>query len=117
MEFSMVDRQPLVVWLYSAKDVNPLKKHGYIYYISQRMRYLIMYVPQEQVDQIMTEIKKYHFVREVEASPTEAIDLSFEHVFDEWHDQERVVGTVDHSPSFFEDIAASIRHDRPVEDD
>ena len=50
MEFKMVKRKELIVWLYSLKQVKNIRKYGHVHYISDRLRYVVLYVNANQVD-------------------------------------------------------------------
>lgn len=73
----MIKRQSLIIWLYSAKNIKQLRKHGYIHYYSKRMKYAVMYVDKNEADELMEVIKTYHFVRDIEISHRDSIDMSF----------------------------------------
>ncbi len=80
-------RSKLYLWLYSFKSFNQLKKYGYIHYSSRKMNYVVMYVDEDERDEKIKEIEKLNFVREVDISPQETIDMSFEHALDDWLDR------------------------------
>ncbi|AMB99004.1 hypothetical protein AWM75_02875 [Aerococcus urinaehominis] len=71
------NRQELIIQLYSTKKLDPLRKIGYIHYVSERMKYMIMYVDIDQVDQALKRLNKLHMVRQVAISPLQTMDMDF----------------------------------------
>lgn len=76
-------RQEVIIWLYSTKKIKPLQKFGYIYYVSSKMKYAVMYIDSENAEQTMRKIQKLHFVRAVELSPRPTINMNFDEVLPE----------------------------------
>lgn len=73
-------RQEVIVWLYSAKKIKPIQKYGYIYYVSSKMKYAVVYINKASMDATMRKIEKLHFVRSVELSPRNTINMNFDEV-------------------------------------
>lgn len=76
-DFTLVPRREIIVWLYSLKQLKLIRKHGFIHYISNRLRYVVMYVNADQVDDVVAQLNRYHFVRQVELSYRDDIDMTF----------------------------------------
>ncbi|EHJ51528.1 DUF2129 domain-containing protein [Streptococcus macacae] len=70
-------RLGLAVYLYYNRDARKLNKYGEILYHSRRMRYLIIYLNQEQSEEVINEIKHLKFVKEVLPSYLDDIDQNF----------------------------------------
>lgn len=81
--FDMPNRQELIVYLYSSRKVYPLKKYGFLYYISHRMRYAIMYVDAKMVDQSIKQIERLPFVKSVEKSEQAKLNMDFDEVLEQ----------------------------------
>lgn len=107
----MKNRQGLIVWLYSTQNQRQLRRHGYVYYVSESMNYAIMYVDKEIAEETVEEIKRYHFVRDVEYSPRDNIDMTFENAIDDPTDVDLIFASKDEEKSddFFQKIAESIQ--------
>nr|WP_223877029.1 YlbG family protein [Loigolactobacillus binensis] len=73
----MTPRQGLVVWVYSLKQLRQLRRYGTIYYTSRRLKYVYLYVDQAMVAPTSEQIKKLHFVRQVEVSHRPELDMNF----------------------------------------
>lgn len=105
-----IERQALIIWLYSNKNIKSLRKHGYIHYISRRMKYVVMYVDKAEAEQVAQQIMSYYFVRDVEFSYRDDIDMTFEHSIEpnEGVMIEEDLLLPEDDGSFFEKIAQSI---------
>lgn len=77
MSFEIVQRQGLIVWLYTLKHLKSIRKYGHVHYISKKLKYVVLYVDSEQADQTAEQLERYHFVRQVEQSHREEIDMTF----------------------------------------
>lgn len=77
MEFELIERQALVVWLYTLKQVKNIRKYGHVHFISNRLRYVILYVYRNEQDEIIEKLNKLHFVQKVEVSYRDDIDMTW----------------------------------------
>ncbi|MDO4670677.1 MAG: YlbG family protein [Aerococcus sp.] len=75
-------RQELIVWLHSTKKTYQLKKYGYIYHISWRMKYAVMYVDHDKMQATIAELKQLKNVRKVEISANQEINMDFSTALD-----------------------------------
>ncbi|WP_298076878.1 YlbG family protein [uncultured Abiotrophia sp.] len=114
MEFKMVKRKELIVWLYSLKQVKNIRKYGHVHYISDRLRYVVLYVNANQVDQVTQQLNRLHFVRKVEASMRDDIDMTFKDAIPNRKDPdlkpESGKGNLagQHKDNFLSDLASSL---------
>lgn len=76
-EFEQTHRRGLVVWVYSLKQLKNLRKFGLVHYVSRKMKYVIMYLNEDNYEQTEERIKKLHFVRNVERSYRPDIEMNF----------------------------------------
>ncbi|MGY4105680.1 YlbG family protein [Ignavigranum ruoffiae] len=104
----LIKRQGLIVWLYTLKHSNVLKRYGFVHYISQRLKYAVMYVDQDQTDKTIKQLEQLHFVRNVELSYQDDIDMTFADVFD----QEDQDDSNHENGEFFLQIAEQIRENQ-----
>lgn len=77
MTFTKTERQGIVVWLYSLKQLRQLRRYGLIYYTSRRMKYCFLYVDQANATTTAEQLRKLHFVRQVEFSHRSELDMNF----------------------------------------
>lgn len=73
----MIQRQGLIVWLYTLKHLKSIRKYGHIHYISQKLKYVVLYVDAEKEEEILRQLERQHFVRLVEPSHRNEIDMTF----------------------------------------
>ena len=73
----LIKRQGVIVWLYTLKNLNQLKRLGYVHYVSNRMKYAIMYVNNDLTETVVEKLQQLHFVRSVELSYRDNIDMTF----------------------------------------
>lgn len=83
MEQKQSERVGLVVWLYTSKYVNKLKRYGLVHYVSKNMNYVIMYVNRDERETLSRTISKQHFVRKVENSYQCEIPKTFDGILDQ----------------------------------
>ncbi|MFW5441843.1 YlbG family protein [Aerococcus urinaeequi] len=75
-------RQALIVWMYSNKKVKQLQKYGFVYYVSRKMKYAVLYTDVSEADHIQKNLEKLHFVRQVDMSPRQAMATDYAAAFD-----------------------------------
>ncbi|WP_445488452.1 YlbG family protein [Niallia sp. 03133] len=71
-------RQGIIVWMYSLKQTKMLRRFGNVHYISKRLKYVVLYTNQVEVEQIMEKISSYSFVKKVDPSYKPFLKLEFE---------------------------------------
>lgn len=71
-------RQGIIVWLHSLKQVKQLRKFGNIHYVSKRLKYVVLYCDQQDVEKIMEKLNSYSFVKKVEPSYRPFLKTKFE---------------------------------------
>lgn len=77
MEFEPIERQALVVYLYTLKQLKNIRKFGHVHFVSERLRYVILYVNRDEQEDIIDKLKKLHFVQKVEVSYRDDIDMTW----------------------------------------
>ena len=76
-ELVLTKRRSIVVWVYSLKQLKTLKRHGFIQYVSRRMKYVVLYMNEEDIEAAETKLKGLHFVRKVERSYRPDVEMNF----------------------------------------
>jgi uncharacterized protein YlbG (UPF0298 family) len=61
-------RAGIVVWLRDYKKSKALESYGVVHYVSRKMRYAVLYVNLNQVDEVMANVAKLPFVKTAERS-------------------------------------------------
>ncbi len=77
-ELVVQKRRGLVVWVYSLKQLRNLRKFGFIHHVSRKMKYVILYVNEEDVERTTSRLNKLFFVRRVETSFRPDINMNFD---------------------------------------
>lgn len=72
--FKLTDRRALVVYINGNRVVRTLRHYGIVRYVSRRMHYVILYVNQDQIDQLKTKISHLRAVRAVGESARPDLD-------------------------------------------
>ncbi len=75
--FKEVARCGIAVWINNLKQVRSLQKYGLIYYVSKRMKYVYLYVDQNQVEKTVSSLKHLRFVRRVQVSKRGQLKTNF----------------------------------------
>lgn len=73
----LASRKEIIVWLYSTKRVRQLQRIGYLYYVSRKRKYAIVYVNADVVDVTLNKLEQISFVRYAEVSPKHEINMDF----------------------------------------
>lgn len=66
--FEWVNRRALIIYLKQLKYVRQLRRYGVIQYVSKKMRYVVLYVNEGQVDSLQKTIRQLPGVIKVEIS-------------------------------------------------
>ncbi|MDF2789070.1 MAG: hypothetical protein K0S80_2168 [Neobacillus sp.] len=73
-----VQRQGLVIWLYSLKQAKMLRRFGNVHYVSKKLKYVVLYCNQDELEVIMEKINSFSFVKKVEPSYKPFLKMEFE---------------------------------------
>ena len=73
-----VKRQGLVIWLYSLKQAKMLRRFGNVHYVSKKLKYVVLYCNQDELEVIMEKINSFSFVKKVEPSYKPFLKMEFE---------------------------------------
>ncbi len=71
-------RQGIAVWLTSLKFARQLRRFGNVHYVSKKMKYVIIYCDQEEVNEMVEKLQSFHFVRDVQPSMRPFLTTEFE---------------------------------------
>ena len=76
--FEIQKRRGLIVWVYSLRQLKNLRRFGFVHYVSRKMKYVVMYLNEEEYESKKTKIEQFHFVRQVEASYRPDVEMDFD---------------------------------------
>ncbi|KXT78482.1 DUF2129 domain-containing protein [Streptococcus sp. DD13] len=72
-----INRNGLIVYLHYNRDVRKLTKYGDILYHSKKMRYVLLYLKQEELEDTQALLETEKFVKKVLPSYQKEIDKDF----------------------------------------
>lgn len=73
-----VKRQGLIVWFQHMKNLRQIKRHGHLLYASKRLKYAVLYVNFEDLEEIQMRLEKFSFISKVEHSEKPHVETIFE---------------------------------------
>ncbi|WP_027963083.1 YlbG family protein [Halalkalibacillus halophilus] len=73
-----VERQGIVVWFKHMKHLRKLRRYGHVIFASKRLKYAIIYMNRDEVEDKIEMIQNLHFVKKVERSYKPDVDLVYE---------------------------------------
>ncbi|SDI66020.1 YlbG family protein [Natribacillus halophilus] len=71
-------RQGLVIWFQNVKHIRQLRTYGHLQYVSEKMKYAILYCNQREAEHLSESIKRLSFVTDVEYSKRPQLDTNFQ---------------------------------------
>lgn len=72
------NRQGIIVWVHSLKQVKQLKRFGNIHYVSKKLKYVVIYMDMDRVEDAVDRIKSLSFVKKVDLSYKPFLKTEFE---------------------------------------
>ena len=75
--FEKENRSGLIVYLYYNRDVKKLQSFGDICYHSKRHRYLQLYVPTEELDDLVERLGKERFIKKIRRCHIQELETPF----------------------------------------
>ena len=64
----MIDRQGIIVYLHHLRQAKSFRKYGHVHYISRKMKYVVLYCNQEDVETVTSKLERISSVKKVEPS-------------------------------------------------
>ncbi|WP_163536701.1 DUF2129 domain-containing protein [Gracilibacillus sp. YIM 98692] len=74
----LMSRQGIIVWFHQMKHVKHLKRMGHLIYVSKKLKYALIYVNQDDIDDRITQLNNLPFVTKVEPSYKPFIKTEYE---------------------------------------
>ncbi|KJQ77319.1 YlbG family protein [Streptococcus oralis] len=75
--FEKVNRSGLIIYLYYNRDAKKLQEYGDICYHSKKHRYLQLYVPTEELDDLVERLGKERFIKKVRPCHIQELETPF----------------------------------------
>lgn len=71
-------RQGIIVYIQSLKQVKLLRKFGNIHYVSKKLKYVVVYVDMDDVEGIVARLKKLNYVKNIDVSYRPYVKTEYE---------------------------------------
>ncbi len=84
MKFNLIERISIIVYIKNIKQIKKLKKYGKIEYFSSKMKYVIIYINESELENTITLLKMLSFVKAVDVSHLKEIDTTIGSINDEY---------------------------------
>ncbi|ASK63603.1 hypothetical protein CFK37_16275 [Virgibacillus phasianinus] len=72
------ERQGIIVWFQHMKNLKQIRRYGHLLYSSKRLKYAVIYVNQEDLEDIEVKLLKLSFVSKVDRSYKPFIRTNYE---------------------------------------
>ncbi len=73
-----VKRQGIIVWFQHKRNIKQIKRFGHLIYVSKRMRYAVIYVNQDEIEDVEQAMSKLSYILKVERSFKPFISTDYE---------------------------------------
>ncbi len=74
----MIKRQGIIIYLHNLRQAKSLRKYGHVHYISRKMKYVVLYCNQDEVESVIRKVKKISSVKKVEPSYRPFLKTTYE---------------------------------------
>jgi uncharacterized protein YlbG (UPF0298 family) len=74
------ERQGIIVWFQNRRNIKQIKRYGHLIYTSKKLKYAVLYVDQDKIDDIENKLKKLSFISKIDRSHKPFIRTNFEKV-------------------------------------
>ncbi|MGY0692274.1 YlbG family protein [Virgibacillus sp. FSP13] len=72
------NRQGIIVWFQHMKNLRQIKRYGHLIYTSKKLKYAVLYVDQDDVDNIEKKLLRLSFVSKIDRSYKPFIRTNYE---------------------------------------
>lgn len=71
-------RQGIIVWFQHRKNLKHIKKYGNLLYVSRKLRYAVLYINQDELEETMEKMLKLPFISKIDPSYRPFIKTDYE---------------------------------------
>ena len=75
--FEKINRSGLIIYLYYNRDAKKLQEYGDICYHSKKHRYLQLYVPTEELDDLVERLGKERYIKKIRRCHIQELETPF----------------------------------------
>lgn len=73
-----INRQGIIVWFQHMKNIKQIKRYGHLIYVSRHLKYAVLYVNQDDVEDKQEKLNRLPFVSKVDLSHKPFIRTDYE---------------------------------------
>lgn len=73
-----IKRQGIIIWFQHKKNLKHIKRYGHLIYVSKKLRYAVLYINQDELDETMEELLRFPFISKVIPSYRPFLKTDFE---------------------------------------
>lgn len=74
------ERQGIIVWFQNRRNIKQIKRYGHLIYTSQKLKYAVLYVNREEIEDVEKRLNKLAFISKVSRSQKPFIRTEYETV-------------------------------------
>ncbi len=74
----MINRQGIIIYLHNLRQAKSLRKYGHVHYISRKMKYVVLYCNQDEVESVMKKVRQISAVKKVVPSYRPFLKTTYE---------------------------------------
>lgn len=74
----MINRQGIIIYLHNLRQAKSLRKYGHVHYISRKMKYVVLYCNQDEVEAVMKKVRQISAVKKVVPSYRPFVKTTYE---------------------------------------
>ena len=74
----MIDRQGVIIYLHHLRQAKSLRKYGHVHYISKKMKYVVLYCNQNEVETVINKVELLPTVKKVLPSYRPFVKTTYE---------------------------------------
>ena len=75
--FEKTNRSGLIIYLYYNRDAKKIQEYGDICYHSKKHRYLQLYVPTEELDDLVERLSKERYIKKIRRCQIQELETPF----------------------------------------
>lgn len=71
-------RQGIIVWFRQRRNIKQIRRYGHLIYASNKLKYAVLYVDQDKVNEVERKLKRYSFIKKIDQSYKPFIRTQFD---------------------------------------
>lgn len=75
-----IKRQGIIIWYQHRRNIKQIKRYGHLIYASNKLKYAVLYVNQDGIDEVEKRLNKLTFVKKTMLSHKPVIRTDYENL-------------------------------------